>query len=180
MLSTRFNMKTMKKLPVLTAIAAIALTAAIGCKSNEENYRRAYEKAKAREREGIDSTIYDRIRREARPAQTVVDGDTVDMKREYVMVTSGQGLDAKALKRYEVVVGQFKQLFHAQSLKKRFAAAGYPGAFIIETREPLYYVVAAASDTIATAAETQNKLKSASPVKLNDTCPYILHPSNKR
>lgn len=165
----------------ITLLAAIALTvsALSSCKTNEENYRKAYEAAKQRESEGLEETVYDRIRREARPVTSVVGNDTLQMKREYVSLAPDQQLAASALKRYNVVVAQFKQIFHARSMTRRFSEGGYDGAFIVQTREPLYYVVAFASDDASAAADAMKALQKESPVTLRDPFPWILYPSNR-
>ncbi len=161
-------------------IAVILLLTAIGCKTTEENYRAAYQRAKDNERGGIDSTIYNRIRQEARPMQIKVDGDTVGMRSEYVAVTDGQtGITADALKRYSVVVAQFKQLFHAKSVSRRFVEAGYAGTFIVQTREPLYYVVAFSSADIVAARDSMLKIQSAPPFTLQPDTPWILRVPNR-
>lgn len=55
-------------------LTAIAMT---GCKTSEANYRAAYQTAKTASADGIDSTIYARIRQEAVPTAVLADGDSV-------------------------------------------------------------------------------------------------------
>lgn len=161
-------------------IAAIALTALIGCKTTEENYRRAYERSQKSESADIDSTIYGRIRQEASEELYTIGGDTVNLRREYVALTNGQeGIPANAIKRYCVVAAQFKQLFHAKSACTRFKDAGYPGAFIVETREPLYYVVIATTADVTEAREQLLKVEQNPPFKLQDRMPFILRSPNR-
>lgn len=160
--------------------AALAFLSAISCKTTEENYRAAYQRAKENDRAGIDSTIYSRIRQEARPMQISIDGDTVGMRSEYVSVTDGQpDATAETLKRYNVVVAQFKQQFHAKSAGRRFVEAGYPGTFIVQTREPLYYVVAFSTSDVAAARDTLRKIQSAPPFTLQPDVPWILRVPNR-
>lgn len=165
-------------IPIL--IAALTLLTAIGCKTTEENYRAAYQRVKENERAGIDSTIYSRIRQEARPRQISIDGDTVGMRSEYVAVTEGQtGITTEALKRYNVVVAQFKQLFHAKSVSRRFIEAGHSKTFIVQTREPLYYVVAFTTPDITAARDTLLKIQSAPPFALQPDTPWLLRVPNR-
>jgi len=165
-------------IPIL--IAALTLLTAIGCKTTEENYRAAYQRAKENERAGIDSTIYSRIRQEARPRQISIDGDTVGMRSEYVTVTEGQPhITGESLKRYSVVVAQFKQLFHAKSVSRRFSEAGYSETFIVQTREPLYYVVAFTTPDITAARDTLMKIQSAPPFTLQPDTPWLLRVPNR-
>ncbi len=155
-------------------IAIITATAIFtGCKTTEENYRAAYELATKKDNSGIDSTIYSRIRREARPQKVVIDGDTIAMRSEYVKLTPGYR-EGIVFGPYNVVIAQFKQLFNAKSVMKRAIEAGYTNAFIVETREPLYYVVAVSVSTPAEARTQLEKIEVNPPVVQKDPCPFIL------
>lgn len=159
---------------IVIIITAAIITAASGCKTTEENYRAAYELAKQKNTSGgIDSTIYSRIRNEARPQTTIVNGDTLAMKSEYVRLTPDCGDPAK-FHSYNVVIAQFKQLFNAKSVRKRAIEAGYADALIVQTREPLYYVVAASSNSTAEIQKSLGKIQSTPPVVLKEPCPFIL------
>ena len=109
---------SMRLLP-LAVIVATLLT--VGCKTNENNYRQAYETAVAKNREdsGVDSTIYARIRNNAQKTDLVVGADTLPMRTEYVGYTEDGGASREMLKRYNVVVGQFKQVFNARQMRAR-------------------------------------------------------------
>lgn len=155
-------------------IAVAIITAISGCKTTEENYRAAYELAKQKNTSGgIDSTIYSRIRNEARPQTTIVNGDTLNMKSEYVRLTPDCGDPAK-LHRYNVVIAQFKQLFNAKSVRKRAIDAGFADALIVQTREPLYYVIAVSSESISDIKKSFEKIQSNPPIVLKEPCPFIL------
>ena len=156
---------------VIAVITAVALLT--GCKTTEENYRAAYELATKKDNSGIDSTIYSRIRKEARPQKVVINGDTIAMRSEYVKLTPGYR-EGIVFSPYNIVIAQFKQLFNAKSVMKRAIEAGYTGAFIVETREPLYYVVAVSVSTPAEARTQLEKVAANPPVVLKDPCPFIL------
>ena len=160
-------------------IAILGSFAVISCKTTEENYRKAYETAKAKESDGIDETIYNRIRREAKPAQVVIGSDTLSLKKEAVRVSADQDIPQERMKKYNVVVAQFKQLFHAKSMKKRMIEAGYPTAFIVQTREPLYYVVAVTTDDASEAAKALKTFEIDSPIRLVEPCPWVLSPTGR-
>lgn len=164
----------MKTKSYLLAAAAIMLSVA-ACKTNEENYRKAYEKAKEAESAELESTIYGRYRNEAKDDLYTIGADTVNIRREFVTVSKDQaGIDNSALKRYSVVVAQFKQLFHAKSLCGRYRNAGYESAFVVETREPLYYVVAASSSEVTAARDIMLAIEAAPPVALQANMPFLL------
>lgn len=163
----------------VAAVAAFMLVA-VGCKTSEENYRRAYDVAKQKQVESAGGeTIYNAIRREATGSETVVNGDSIRLRSEYVTVTKDCAPGPKALKRYNVVVGQFKQLFHARSLMTRMKDAGYESTFVAQTREPYYYVIAVASDSVADIVPAFHLFETKSPIRLVDPCPWILQPVNR-
>lgn len=157
------------------ALVAALLAGAVACRTNEENYRIAYEKAVEKDRANLDPTIYDKIRQKARPVQVQIDGETVGMRREAVAVTDGQAATREWLRRYSVVVAQFKQRFHAFSMCERLEEQGFTRPFVVETREPLYYVIAASNDTATVARDITKQLEAAPPFKLQEGCPWILY-----
>ena len=167
----------LRRLPLL--LMALGLLA-VGCKTNEKNYRQAYETAVAKNREssGVDSTIYARIRNSARTSELVVSGDSLPMRTEYIGYTEDGGASRETIGQYNVVVGQFKQVFNARQMRGRLQSSGYGDAFIIHTREPLYYVCTAACKTPEEAAEAFRKVKEDKSVVLREPLPFILRPAH--
>lgn len=168
----------MKLFKILAICGVVALISA-SCGTNEENYRKAYEKAKEKESDGIENTIYNRIRQQSRDEKIVLGNDTVDVTVEYITATKAAGYTPAQLQKYNVVVGQFKQLFHAKSLRGRIADGGYPEAIIVETGEPLFYVVALSTNMLSEAKAAADSLATASPVKLADGFPVIVRAANR-
>lgn len=160
-------------------VGAAAVLALGGCGTNEENYKKAYDKAKEAGDKSLEGTIYNRIREQSRNEKIVSEGDTVNVTVEYVTAAKDAGFTAEKLQRYNAVVGQFKQLFHAKSMRNRMAEGGYPEAIIIETGEPLYYVVALSSQSLEDVKATADSLRKSSPVKLREEFPVILRASNR-
>jgi len=171
----------MKRLGIVIPAAAFAAIAILGgCKTTEENYRQAYEKAVAARdsADAIDETIYGQVRRRISEQSVVtVAGDTIPVRVIRVRVASGEGGSAESLRPYNVVAAQFKQLFNARSMRKRLAGSGFATAFIVETAEPYYYVVASSHDTAAEASEAMTALIQADAVKMKAPCPFILDAS---
>lgn len=166
----------MKKL--LFYMAGVVMLALPACKTTEANYRAAYETAKERSRSGdLDSTVYARIRREARPATVKVGNDTLPLITQNVKLTTEGASAGASLRRYNLVVAQFKQIFNAKSMKQRLIDGGYPEALIVETREPLYYVIAESYDNAAAALAGLNAIKAAPPLVMKDPFPWILQPA---
>lgn len=167
----------MKKL--LYAVLGIVLMSGVlvSCKTSEKNYRQAYERTMARDsaRTSFDETIYGRYRRQARTENVKVGDDTVSMQRITVYVNREGGAVRENLKRYCVVAASFKQLFNARSVRQRLVDNGYPGAFIVQTKEPYYYVVALSTTDLAQAREALGKLTTQPPFPLKE--PFILRPT---
>ncbi|MDE6346166.1 MAG: hypothetical protein K2L55_05805 [Muribaculaceae bacterium] len=162
----------------ILACGAVVMVMA-GCGTNEENYRKAYDRAKEKSDDGVESTIYNRVRERRQDEKIVLNGDTVAVVAEYVTAAKGAGFDAGQLKRYSVVAGQFKQLFHAKSMRNRMAAGGYDGAIIVETAEPLYYVAVVSTASLAEAKAVADSVAASSPVRLGEGFPLILRATNR-
>lgn len=168
----------MKRLliPIIVGLV-VSLTA---CKTTEENYRAAYEKAvtKKETSSGVDSTIYSRIRREATMAVLTVGSDSLPLRTEYIGYTKDGGASRETVKRYNVVAGQFKQLFNAMQMRKRLAADGYQGAYVLNTREPLYYVCILSTNVADSAAIAFRKISSDPHLRLIPPAPFVLRPAH--
>lgn len=171
----------MKRLIPITALLLIA-TAITSCKTTEENYRQAYEAAAEQRREatGLDSTIYGRIRNSAITSQLTVGGDSLPVRKEYIGYTDGGGASRDNVKRYNVVVGQFRQVFNAKQMRERLIAGGYDSTMIVHTREPLYYVVTATASTPEAILEAWRKVKEDKSIVLKSPLPFILVPAHFR
>ena len=168
------NFKINKALTA-AVVALVAVIAGVSCRTSQETYRKAYETAKETEIESLGGeTIYNAIRREARQSATTVNGDTIPFQTEWVRVTRDEGALNEQLKPYNLVAAQFKQLFHARSMRDRLQQAGYPGAFIVETREPYYYVVAVSSHRLSDLIAPLRLMQQGEPFKLIEPCPWIL------
>lgn len=171
----------MKKLLFIIG-AVVTLFAVQSCKTTEANYRAAYEKAVAGRDEGvdIDSTIYGKVRRQMTP-QTVTgsDGRTYEVKSQLVRLTPDGGGIRENLREFNVIAGQFKQLFNARSLRERLVDLGYPEAFVVQTAEPYYYVIIASRKDVVQAGEVLAKIKADPPVPMKEPCPFILKSTNR-
>lgn len=168
----------MKRLlfPIAAFVAAGVFTS---CKTTEKNYRAAYEvaAAHAREKTGLDSTIYAKIRNDARRNDLIVGTDTLPMQTEYIGYTENGGADRANIQTYNVVVGKFKQIFNAREMRKRLLDQGYE-AMIVHTREPLYYVLTATCSTAAEALEQYKRVLADTSLVLRPPLPFILRPAH--
>lgn len=161
-------------------LMAVALSLIVAsCGTNEENYKRAYDKAKEVEVDKAESTIYTKVREMSRTENVMLGEELVRTNVEYVSAVKDAEFEPEQLKKYNAVVGQFKQLFHAKSMCKRMASGGYDGAIIVATSEPLYYVVAVSSQSLADVKGAVERLAESSPVKLGEGFPWILRAANR-
>ncbi len=173
----------MRKAAIIALVALTALLPTLyGCKTSEENYRRAYEKAVATDDDDmpLDSTIYGANRRQmnSRTVETAL--GPVTLRTHMVRITEGGGGIRENLKRYNVVAGQFKQLFNAKSMRERLVDSGYPGAFVVETAEPYYYIVAGSYATLDAAAEAMAKIAADGNIAMKAPCPFVLDATARR
>lgn len=158
---------------------AVSILALAACKTTEKNYRTAYEKAIDRDSDDpIENTIFAAIRNEAIPSAAITaTGDTIPFKYERLTVTDGQG-SPEQMHRYNVVAGQFKQAFNSRAMASRLREHGYPDTFIIQTAEPLYYVIVFSSDDPTEANAAMTRLRSDSTVTLPSPAPFIIAPTD--
>ncbi len=173
-------MKRFRSIPLSVAVLLGGLALLPGCKTTEANYRQAYEVAVAQRQEstGLDSTVYARIRNSAVTSSLIVGNDTLPLRTEYIGATKDGGIEKEQLRRYNIVVGQFKQIFNARQMRERLIGDGYGETFIVHTREPLYYVVIAASDTASDIIAPWQKIKADKSIVLRQPLPFVLSPAH--
>lgn len=163
----------MKKL-IMMAVAAIIVT---GCKTTEANYRAAYETVIERNKgeSPTEGTIYHRYRDQRRTSSYVIGEtqDTVEVSREIVSFPKDGGAVRDSVGQYNVVVGGFKQVFNAKAMRDRLNTMDYE-AFVVNTREPLYYVVAFTTDSLEIANEVMLKFKAGDVVSMRSGYPFVL------
>lgn len=168
----------------VVAVVALSATAFVGCKPSEKSYKQAYDKVIAHQTEtgndGLEGTVYNRFR-EAAGERTLVTsaGDTITVRVQNIGFPADGGGSRDSTLTYNVVVGGFKQIFNAKALRDRMRALGYK-SFIVNTAEPLYYVVAATVSTPEEAAEQLRRVSSQSGYTPAREYPIILQPSFRR
>ena len=158
------------------AIIAIAITS---CKTTEENYRAAYELAKDKRTETGDSLVTSQLRSSTVPRLKVIGADTLPVRTIYVSSYRDNQSDVPqgTLKKYLIVVGQFKQIFNAGSMAKRLVDSGYKNAFVVYDRQKDYYVVAEAVDSSSEASSKLREIEEDKSVVIRSPYPYVLCPA---
>ncbi len=164
------------RISAAVALLLLACTALPSCKTSEENYRAAYEKTiqARREADSTDINIYADIPMKARVRTVDTPSGPFEVRTMLVRVVKDGGGIAENVKEYCGVVGQFKQIFNAKSMRERLVEAGYPSAFIVETSEPYYYVVLTSAGDINFVAEALSKLKIDTNFSMRPPCPFII------
>lgn len=166
------------KIRIATAVVFILAGSSIlpSCKTTEENYRAAYEKTMAarQKEDDIEATIYGKERRRQLVTTIETDKGEVEVRSQLVRITENGGGVYENVHRYNVVVGQFKQIFNAKSLRQRLVDAGYTNAFIVETAEPFYYIVLESFSDAGEAATSMEHFKASGAISMREPCPFIL------
>lgn len=170
-------MKTAKLL-ILSVLTAAAFTA---CRTTEDNYRQAYERtvaAKAQQ-DTLDNAIYGHKRRNMTETKVRTAVGEVTIKTQFVRVADDCGINEN-LHRYNTVVGQFKQIFNAKSMRERLIDAGFPATIVVETAEPYYYIVIGSFNTIDEAADAMDKYLASGCKIGNAKEPFVLDATARR
>lgn len=166
----------MRKFAYMVLTLTALCVAVSACRTTEANYRAAYERAMAGRDSAtaIDSTIYGKHRREFTTVQVrLADGSTRDVTVQRVKLTDNIGVPHEYLKRYNVVVGRFKQVFNARSMRERLVDKGFPRAMVLETAEPYYYVVLNSYGTADEAFAAIDSLPEGA-IAMRPPMPYVL------
>lgn len=165
------------KIYIPLAASAVVAGMLVSCKTNEANYRAAYEavKEKTEADSGIEGTIYEKIRKESVSSHTVIGTDTIPTLTVAVKCVKGLSTPSE-VKPYNIAVSQFKQVFNARSLMERLRADGYKSATVVETAEPLYYVIAVTTDSVDEAAAAYEIIKADKRVYTRTPYPLLLRP----
>lgn len=155
-------------------VATFALLAIIvSCKTTEKNYREAYELAKETTQ---DSTMLKLIEKEQSPLLTIIEGESVPLRKEYVSVVVEEGTPKEDFKRYNIVVGRYRQIFNARSMQTRMRSLGYD-AFVVQTREPAYFVVIYSSDLIKDISLKIKEIQVDKRIVIKSPFPWVLEPA---
>lgn len=163
----------MKKLLLIAVTIWAAGSAFLGCKTTEENYRRAYETATAKQNAAYTDDEVGRMAAEEAIPRTVYKGDSIPMRGMWVNTVRLDSLSTRA-RRYNVVAGRYRQKFTAMSMVERFRHNGYDGALLLIDKDQLFYVAPLSTDTLDRAVEVWQQLSASSPVALQSPFPYIL------
>ena len=165
--------KIVRSIGLVVGVLVLTMTS---CKTTEENYKAAYDIAVQRNQMGADRNVSGFIEREKRLAEySVVEGDTVRIVTEKVSIIDNE---ATIVKKYGVVVGDFKQVFNARSYRDRINSTENDSenpSYVIMNPEKKYYVIYKGFDTKEAASAF---IKNAANFKITPPRdPWILESS---
>lgn len=154
----------------------LLLLFASSCKTTQANMYDAYAKAiegeKAKNQE--DDDLPGNTKQMGHSTVMLNGKDSIDVTSKYLYITKDGGGIKENIRRYNVVVGQFKQLFNAKSMRERLADDGYPGCFVAESTEPYYYVIVRGYDNINEAADMLRKVEKDKKFNFKKPLPFII------
>ncbi len=164
----------MKKTFFFAGIALCATLAVTSCKTQESEYKKQYEKAKAEA---------DRAAAEAnKPVEIISDAPIVVKETATTTVTTPVVRQERVtvqgnstLKEFSVVVGAYSVQVNADAETTRLKTAGYP-AFQVQNEQKLYRVVIGTFDTKEAAAVARDAFKAKYPDNANYQGAWILQP----
>lgn len=160
--------------------AVLFLISAQGCKTTQANMYDAYAKAiEGEKNRDADDVVIGNRREMGHTSVMLGANDSIDVIPKHLFITKDGGGIRENLRRYCVVVGQFKQLFNAKSMRERLADGGYPGCFVAETSEPYYYVIVRGYDSINDAAAMLHKVEGDNTFKFKKPLPFIISTSGR-
>lgn len=152
-----------------------------GCRTNENNYRSAYEIAKQKKEKSEENIPGgSRLYKYDLPKETVIEGDTLQALRTYAGIVEGGNITREEMKKYNVVVGQFKQLFNARQMMSRIKDNGYVDAGVLVTRQNDFLVISNQLSTPGDALSAIRKVEADSMLKLREPLPFVLIPNGVR
>lgn len=184
----------MRRLVHLLIIAVMVTAGLAGCKSSEKNYREAYDLVIAKQqadREAFDEVDgilenHTNTLTNGRPMLIKVGDDTMMTRVEYVRMTPDAPVKGEKegrvthapMERYNIVAGQFRQVFNARTMVDRLKFIGYD-AFIVNTTLPTYYVIAGSYSMAIDAYKALKEFERDNRFTAIPPCPWVLQPTNQ-
>ena len=156
---------TMKKaVYLLIAGTVLSLSA---CKSSQNAYKEAYEKAVADEPKAVvEEPVVSN-----NEAPTAEDVANISVREEKVSVVSG----SEEIKAYGIVCGSFSLKANADALRERLVNDGYKAVVVVNEAGKTYRVVCASFDTKEEAVAERTKFKTRYPDNQDFQSAWILY-----
>jgi cell division protein FtsN len=153
-----------KTVYLLIAGAVLSLSA---CKSSQNAYKEAYEKAVSNDEPK--AVIEEPVA--SNEAPTAEDVSNVSVREEKVSVVSGE----QEIKTFGIVCGSFSLKANADALRERLVKDGYNAVVVVNEAGKTYRVVCASYDTKDEAVAERNKFKARYPDNQDFQSAWILY-----
>ena len=153
-----------KTVYLLIAGAVLSLSA---CKSSQNAYKEAYEKAVSNDEPK--AVIEEPVA--SNEAPTAEDVSNVSVREEKVSVVSGE----EEIKAFGIVCGSFSLKANADALRERLVKDGYSAVVVVNEAGKTYRVVCASYDTKDEAVAERNKFKARYPDNQDFQSAWILY-----
>lgn len=151
----------MKKTHIKLISAAIAALMFVGCKPTENNYKAAYDAAKAKREAAAAEQMRPAtgLLSDDGPQLRVVDGDTLYVVSERLRMLDG----ATVTPRWIVAVGLFKMDTNAKATVEDLRSEGFADAFVAKAKGGKYYAVSSTAASLDSARIEQKNFRLAHP-----------------
>lgn len=153
-------------------LVAVSVLSVASCKSSENAYRQAYEKAIQNDEPKTETVVSQpvstaqAVREESKEADAAV-----TVREERVSVVSG----GNSLKAYSVVCGSFSLKTNADALRDRLAGDGYSALVVVNEAGKTYRVICSSHDTKEEAVSARNSFKARYPDNSDFQNSWILY-----
>lgn len=154
-LNRKLNKHCLMKKYVVCSFALLLAFGISSCKSSQDAYKAAYEKAQ--ENSSPDSAPVT-IGEPEKAETPAVNDRPVTVRNEKINAVDG----TSQLREFNVIIGSFRQKINATSLCERMVKEGYP-AILAQNADGMFRVVACSFDTREEAVKAREQLKASFP-----------------
>lgn len=142
------------------------------CKSSENAYRQAYEKAIQNDEPKAETVVSQPVSTaQVKDDTKEAEASAVTVREEKVSVVSG----GNSLKAYSVVCGSFSLKTNADALRERLAGDGYSALVVVNEAGKTYRVICSSHDTKEEAVSARNSFKARYPDNSDFQNSWILY-----
>ena len=152
-------------------VIAGAVLSLSSCKSTENAYKKAYEKAVQEDVAAEVSTPTDVTPVQVVESQKAEKAEDVAVREEKVSVVTG----TQTIKAYGIVCGSFSLKTNADALRERLLKDGYPAVVVVNQEGRTYRVVCESFDNKQDAVTARAKFKANYPNNADFQAAWILY-----
>ena len=158
----------MKK--VFYLFAAVSVLSLAACKSSQNAYKQAYEKAVANDTPAaVEAPVRELSENPGAPAAD--DAANVSVREEKVTVVTGDA----SIRDYGIVCGSFSLKTNADALRQRLIEDGYPAVVVVNEAGKTYRVICQSFTSKQEAVDARAKFKARYPDNKDFQAAWILY-----